>query len=76
MGDKLQPPPLTDDCFALPAGTEWTPVDSALAEIRRRLRPVVGIETVPLDQALCRVLASDVKALRANPPLPNSAVDG
>lgn len=76
MGDKLQPPPLTDDCFALPAGTEWTPVDSALAEIRRRLRPVVGIETVPLDQALSRVLANDVKALRANPPLPNSAVDG
>ncbi|MGX9351301.1 molybdenum cofactor synthesis domain-containing protein [Shimia sp. W99] len=76
MGNPLTPPPLTNDCFALPAGTHWTPVDEALADLRSRLRPVVGQETVPLGAALDRVLAEDVAALRANPPQPNSAVDG
>lgn len=72
----LKPPPLKDDCFALPAGTHWTPVDEALAVLRERLRPVTGTESVALGEALERVLANDVKALRSNPPLPNSAVDG
>lgn len=72
----LKPPPLKDDCFALPAGTHWTPVDEALAVLRERLRPVTGAETVTLGDALDRVLANDVIALRSNPPLPNSAVDG
>lgn len=72
----LKPPPLKDDCFALPAGTHWTPVDEALAVLRERLRPVTGVEAVALCEALGRVLARDVKALRSNPPLPNSAVDG
>ena len=72
----LKPPPLKDDCFALPAGTHWTPVDEALAVLQDRLRPVTGGETVTLGDALDRVLTNDVKALRSNPPLPNSAVDG
>lgn len=72
----LKPPPLKDDCFALPAGTHWTPVDEALAVLRERLRPVTGVETVALGDALDRVLAKEVKAVRSNPPLPNSAVDG
>ncbi|MEP2531276.1 gephyrin-like molybdotransferase Glp [Shimia sp.] len=74
--EPLQPPPLTNDCFALPAGAHWTPVDDALENIRARLRPFVGQESVALDTALDRVLAQDVRALRANPPLPNTAVDG
>ena len=73
---SLAPPPLRDDCFALPAGVDWTPVDEALEALKARLHPVVGQETVPLEDALGRVLAADVTALRANPPLPNSAVDG
>ena len=73
---SLQPPPLRDDCFALPAGVDWTPVDEALAALRSRLSPVVGQETVPLEAAVGRVLAGDVTAMRSNPPLPNSAVDG
>ncbi|MCW8842849.1 MAG: molybdopterin-binding protein [Rhodobacteraceae bacterium] len=72
----LTPPPLRDDCFALPAGTHWTPVDEALALLRDRLGPVTGVETVPLGEALDRVLAEDVLALRSNPPVANSAVDG
>ena len=72
----LAPPPLRDDCFALPAGVDWTPVDAALGMLRDRLHAVVGHETVPLAHAVCRVLAAPVVARRANPPEPNTAVDG
>jgi molybdopterin molybdotransferase len=72
----LKPPPLRNDCFALPAGVDWTPVDAALDMLRQRLDLVVGRETLPLADALGRVLAADVIAKRANPPLPNTAVDG
>lgn len=72
----IKPPPLRNDCFALPAGTHWTPVDEALATLRDRLQPVTAEETLPLDLALGRVLAADVSAQRSNPPLPNTAVDG
>ncbi len=72
----IAPPPLKNDCFALPAGVSWTPVDDALNLLRDRVRPVTGVETVSLDRAMGRVLAEDVLAKRSNPPLPNSAVDG
>lgn len=72
----LEPPPLRNDCFALPAGVDWTPVDEALALLRDRMTPVVGVETVPLMQAAGRVLADDLVAKRSNPPHPNTAVDG
>ena len=26
---EIQPPPLRNDCFALPSGVDWTPVDEA-----------------------------------------------
>lgn len=74
--DPLAPPPLRNDCFALPAGVDWTPVDDALAHLRTALGPVVGQERVALDAALGRVLADDVMALRSNPPQANTAVDG
>ncbi|WP_299786268.1 gephyrin-like molybdotransferase Glp [uncultured Marivita sp.] len=72
----LSPPPLRNDCFALPAGVDWTPVDDALALLRDRMTAVVGVETVPLMQAAGRVLAGDLMANRSNPPHPNTAVDG
>jgi molybdopterin molybdotransferase len=72
----IKPPPLRNDCFALPAGISWTPVDEALALLRDRLTAVTGIETVTLSEALGRVLAADVVAQRSNPPQANSAVDG
>lgn len=70
------PPPLKNDCFALPPGVDWTPVDDALALLRDRLGPVTAIETVPLADAAGRVMAADAVALRANPPQANTAVDG
>ncbi len=67
---------VADDCFALPRGVEWTPVDEALARLRAAMRPVTGLETVPLAGAAGRVLAEPVVALRDNPPAANAAVDG
>lgn len=68
---------LRNDCFALPPGVNWTPVDEALERLRSRLHPVVGIDrAVPLSQVSGRILASDVFAPRAHPPSRNSAVDG
>ncbi len=69
-------PPLRNDCFALPPGVHWTPVDEALALLERRLHPVTQTQTLSLSDALGRVAARDVVAKRANPPLPNTAVDG
>ncbi|MDA5095448.1 bifunctional molybdopterin-guanine dinucleotide biosynthesis adaptor protein MobB/molybdopterin molybdotransferase MoeA [Aliiroseovarius sp. KMU-50] len=67
---------LKNDCFALPPGVHWTPVDEALATLRDRLAPVTGPETIPTDKARGRILARDHMALRSNPPGANSAVDG
>ncbi|MGR3434016.1 MAG: molybdopterin molybdenumtransferase MoeA, partial [Shimia sp.] len=65
---------LPGDCFALPPGTHWTPVDEALALLRDRLDCVA--ETTFAAPQAGRVLAEDVVARRANPPAANAAVDG
>ena len=64
---------LADDCFA--QDRPLLPAADALAHLRAAARPVTGVETVPLDDALGRVLADDVMAARAVPPLDNAAVD-
>jgi molybdopterin molybdotransferase len=72
----LAPPKLKNDCFALPPGINWTPVDAALDRLRAGLSPVVETETLPLSDCSGRVLAVDTLARRSNPPAANSAVDG
>lgn len=74
--DITPPSRLKDDCFALPQGVDWVPVDQALATLKARMAPVVGTETLPLADLSGRILAADVAAERANPPAANSAVDG
>lgn len=74
--DAPAPPPLRDDCFSLPAGVDWTPVDAALNALKAALRPVVSVEDCTLADAHGRVLAAPVMARRASPPSANSAVDG
>ena len=69
-------PPLKNNCFAMPAGVEWTPVDDALEHIKSGLHPVVEPEMVSVKDALDRVVADTVLAKRNNPPMANSAVDG
>lgn len=76
LRDTPVPPPLTNDCFALPAGVTWTPVKDALTLLQARLKPVTRTEVIPVSDAMGRVVAADVVAHRANPPLPNTAVDG
>lgn len=76
LATQLEPPKLSNDCFALPAGIDWTPVDDALEMLRARLNPVVQSTTKSVVGAVGRILSSDVSALRSNPPLPNTAVDG
>ena len=73
---SLTPPRLKNDCFALPPGVDWTPVDEALARLRERLSIVVEVEKRALDELEGCVLAADIHAARANPPGANSAVDG
>ncbi len=67
---------LGDDCFALPPGIDWTPVDEALSRLREGLAPVTAVEELPLTEAAGRVLARPATARRANPPAANAAVDG
>jgi molybdopterin molybdotransferase len=72
----VAPPRLRNDCFALPPGVHWTPVDEALDRLRAASVCVCDAETVPLFEAAGRILAEDVRALRAHPPEANAAVDG
>jgi len=50
-------------------------VEEALARVLEDVAPVAA-EPVPIDQACGRVLASDVAALRTQPPADVSAMDG
>jgi len=71
-----RPPRFQDDCFALPPGVDWMPVDDALAALDAAMLPLDGQETVAHARAMGRILAEPVKAARANPPAANAAVDG
>nr|WP_281494075.1 molybdopterin-binding protein [Jannaschia sp. S6380] len=64
------------DCFALPPGEDWTPVDRALTSLRAATPTVVRTETIAVGAATGRILAADVIARRSNPPHANAAVDG
>ncbi|TCS65259.1 molybdopterin molybdotransferase [Primorskyibacter sedentarius] len=71
-----EPPRLRDDCFAMPQGVDWVPVDEALERLRIALKPITTQETCRIGDAAGGVLAADCFARRSNPPRPNSAVDG
>lgn len=74
---EIQPPPLRNDCFALPPGIDWTPVDEAKQRLRDALSVVVASGCIiPVGDAFDRILSSDLQAVRSNPPGSNSAVDG
>jgi molybdopterin molybdotransferase len=65
---------LTDDCFAF--NGPLLPVAEAERLIAARVNPVSGRQSVPLREALGRVLAADIIAPVNLPPFDNSAVDG
>jgi molybdopterin molybdotransferase len=58
-----------------PSARSTTSLGDALACIAQR-RPVRGIERVNLSEAISRILAEDITALRPVPEYDNSAVDG
>lgn len=76
MSAELTPPRLRNDCFAMPQGVSWVPVDTAQERLRAALHVVTAAEDIPVAEALGRVLALPAIARRSNPPLANSAVDG
>lgn len=65
---------LKDDCFAF--GEDLMPLNEALDKMSRSIVPVVDIESVPLADAVGRILAEDLISGRDVPPHDNSAVDG
>jgi molybdopterin molybdotransferase len=65
---------LLDDCFA--HDTKRLRHDAALAILKERVRPVVGVERVPLVLAAGRILATAAVAPRPVPAHTNAAVDG
>ena len=73
MSTKKQ---LNNDCFALPPGVDWTPLDNALLHLKNSIIPTVETEALPINLAVGRILASDLEAVSASPPFSNSAVDG
>jgi len=65
---------LTDDCFAF--NGPLLPVAEAEQLIAARVEHVSGRQSVPLREALGRVLATQIVAPVNLPPFDNSAVDG
>ncbi|MGE3646605.1 MAG: gephyrin-like molybdotransferase Glp [Beijerinckiaceae bacterium] len=58
------------------AGSPLLPVTDALAQILASAQRPLEAETIPLAQANGRILASDLAAMRTQPPAPLSAMDG
>ena len=67
---------LINDCFALPQGIFWTPVDEALRTLRNGLSCLAKSESVLVSDCDGRILSEAVYAKNSNPPNSNAAVDG
>jgi len=70
------PQQLVDPCSADPHGEPVLRLEDALARMLAEVRPVAGEETVPLREALGRVLVEAVKSSVDVPSHTNSAMDG
>ena len=66
----------TDDCCADGHDAPALKLDDALARILADVQPVDGVETVPVREALGRVLVEDVVSQIDVPAHTNSAMDG
>ena len=65
---------LIDDCFVL--DKDRLPHAEAIAILKSRVRPVVGVEQVKVEDATWRFLAETIVSPRAIPAHDNAAVDG
>ncbi len=68
------PDKVADDCFA--HTDRLLRHGEAIALLRERVRPIAGVEPVPLQAALGRVVGQSIRAPRPVPADANSAVDG
>ena len=67
---------IKDDCFALPKGINWCPVDTALEKLKNGLSILPEEKFVPLEESLGFIISQPIYALISNPNFSNSAVDG
>ena len=67
---------VANDCFALPPGQHWTPLDEALERLKKAMAPIARMEKTPFDALAGRFIAEDAVARRDHPATDNAAVDG
>ena len=67
---------LNDNCFALPKGVNWCPVDTALSKLKKSLFPVCNETLVSVVESEGHILSKPCHAEISNPNFSNSAVDG
>ncbi|KZZ60067.1 hypothetical protein A3762_03590 [Oleiphilus sp. HI0125] len=58
------------------SASKLLPLEDAIEQLSSRVQTCSQEETTPIEQALNRVSASDIKARISQPPFHNSAVDG
>ena len=64
------------DNKTFPKGTTWTPVETALNDLKKSLSVNLVSQKIDVIKALGFVLSKDVVAKRSNPHSANTAVDG
>jgi len=64
------------DNKTFPKGTTWTPVETALNDLKKSLSVNLVSQKIDVIKALGFVLSKDVVAKRSNPHSSNTAVDG
>ena len=67
---------IKDDCFALPKGINWCPVDTALEKLKNGLSILPEEKFIPSEKSLGFIISQPIYALISNPNFSNSAVDG
>ena len=71
-----KPKKLKDDCFALPKGIRWCPVDTALAKLKTSLSIITEGHLIPIEKSVGSIISKPCYAQISNPNFSNSAVDG
>ena len=65
-----------DDCFALPKGVKWSPVDTALEKLKNGLSIIPKENLQPVEKSVGFIISKPCYAQISNPNFSNSAVDG
>ena len=71
-----QPKKINDDCFALPKGVKWSPVDTALEKLKNGLSIIPKANLQPVEKSVGFIISKPCYAQISNPNFSNSAVDG